>query len=111
MANTTSRPAGASGSAQRKCPRLRSKVLTLVLVLGLFGGGAAGGVLAAGLPGAGDGPPPSAGEGQYCNAGSGEGHETPGEGDPPPECDPGNSADNNANNEREDAAPPSRFSP
>ena len=85
----------------------RKRLITLLLVLGLVFCTLSAGVLAA----RGGQPPPSAGEGQYCNAGSGNGNETPGEGDPPPECDPGNSADNNANNDREDEAGPSPFPP
>ncbi len=117
----------ASDRRQRRGFFMRSKVVTLGLVLGLVGAGGGAGVMAAhqGQP---DGSPPaSAGHGKYCNSGNGNGYETPpfsgftGPGKQgtqqsttptgTPECDPGNSATHNTDSGREAAAGPSRFSP
>ncbi len=117
----------ASGRRQRRGFFVRSKVVTLLLVFGLVLASGGAGVIAnhQGQP---DGSPPaSAGHGQYCNSGNGNGNETPeysGFDGPGPdgdqvsvdqdgnaECDPGNSATHNQDNDREAAAGPSRFSP
>ncbi len=106
---------------------MRSKVVTLGLVLGLVGAGGGAGVMANHQVQGGGSTPESAGHGKYCNSGNGNGYETPpfsgftGPGqqgdqqstDPTgaPECDPGNSATHNRDNDREAAAGPSRFSP
>ena len=65
------------------------RIITLVLVLGLVLSLAVGAVMAA----KGGTPPGSAGDGQYCNSGSGNGDETPAPGNI--ECDPANSAGHN----------------
>ena len=79
------------------------RIVTLLLVLGLVLSLAAAGVMAAKTGPTADRVPDSAGEGQYCNAGSGNGKEVPAQNNPDQvECDPGNSPDNNANNPRED---------
>ena len=117
---------------------MRTKMVTLALVLGLvLAGGGAGVIANHNTNGETDGSPPaSAGHGKYCNSGNGNGYEVqppewgdPGEpfpapgnqGDedsiataetpPVPECDPGNSASHNRDNDREATAGPSRFSP
>ena len=77
------------------------RVVSLLLVLGLMLSLATAGVMAA-KGGPFQGPPPSAGEGQYCNAGNGNGNEIPAENNPNQvECDPGNSPENNQDNDRE----------
>jgi len=73
------------------------KIVTLLLVLGLVLSLAAAGVMAA----KGGVPPNSAGDGQYCNAGSGNEDETPVELGGNIECDPGNSPTHNNANDKE----------
>ena len=110
---------------------MRSKVVTLMLVLGLVIAGGGAGVIANHPPSQPDGSPPaSAGHGKYCNSGNGNGYETPdfsGFDGPAPnhtdgeqqstapggvaECDPGNSATHNTDSGRESDAGPSKFSP
>jgi hypothetical protein len=82
--------------------RLRSRTVSLLLVLGLALSGGTAGVMAgikAANPPAGSKPAKS----EYkCNAGNGNGSElpaTPGSGSP--DCDPGNSAGHNNDNEKE----------
>lgn len=117
----------ASGRRQGRGFFMRSKMVTLVLVLGLLVAGGGAGVIADHQAGSGGSPPASAGHGKYCNSGNGNGYETPpfsgfeGPGNPGdqqstapggvPECDPGNSATHNQDNTRERNAGPSRFSP
>ena len=84
----------ASGSRQGKGTYLRSRLVTMMLVLGLTVGGGAAGVIAA----KGGNPPPSAGQGQYCNSGAGNGSEFPTTLGGTVECDPGNSPTNNNDN-------------
>ena len=111
---------------------VRSRVVTLLLVFGLLLASGGAGVIAAhqGDPDGDGSPPASAGHGQYCNSGSGNGYETPeysGFDGPAPnhtdgdqtstapggvaECDPGNSATHNTDSGRESDAGPSKFSP
>ena len=79
------------------------RIVTLSLVLGLMLSLATAGVMAA-RGGPFKGPPTSAGEGQYCNAGNGNGSEYPNPGTV--ECDPGNSPEHNQDNDRENPKPP-----
>ena len=116
---------GARASSRRQGRGLfmRTKMVTLVLVLGLvLAGGGAGVIATHNTNGETDGSPPaSAGHGKYCNSGNGNGYETPPftgftgpgrEGDQiSPDCDPGNSATHNRDSGREQEAGPSRFSP
>ena len=106
---------------------MRTKLVTLTLVLGLLLAGGGAGVIANHKAGDDGTPPASAGHGKYCNSGNGNGNETPpfsgfeGPGNPGDEtsvdgsgnaeCDPGNSATHNRDNTREAEAGPSRFSP
>jgi len=106
---------------------MRSRLVTLMLVLGLLVAGGGAGVIADHKAGDNHTPPASAGHGKYCNSGNGNGFETPpfsgftgpgNQGDQQsttptgaPECDPGNSATHNHDNAKEAAAGPSRFSP
>ena len=100
---------------------VRSKVVTMLLVFGLLLASGGAGVIANHQAGGDGSPPASAGHGQYCNSGNGNGYEepqfpttpTPGkEGtQTSADCDPGNSATHNRDNDREQQAGPSRFSP
>ena len=117
----------ASDRPQQRGFFMRSKVVTLGLVLGLVGAGGGAGVIAADQGQQDGSPPASAGHGKYCNSGNGNGYETPEfsgftgpgkQGDQQStaptgeaECDPGNSATHNTDSGRESAAGPSRFSP
>ena len=78
--------------------RLRSQMVTLLLVLGLALSGGAAGVIA------GKGSTnqvTSAAKSEYkCNSGNGNGPEIPPTGESP-DCDPGNSPDNNNDNDFE----------
>lgn len=79
---------------------LRSKIVILGLVSGLLLGGGGAGVIAAG----GGSPSASATKTEYkCNSGNGNGPEVidPVGGPGPADCDPGNSAGNNADSPRE----------
>lgn len=75
------------------------RMLTLLLVCVLALSLAAASVLAGHNGSFGGGPPSSAGNGQYCNAGSGNGDESPNPGTI--ECDPGNSPTHNNANDKE----------
>ena len=67
----------ASGRRQGSGFFMRSKVVTLMLVLGLVVAGGGAGVIANHKAGDNQTPPASAGHGKYCNSGNGNGYETP----------------------------------
>jgi hypothetical protein len=103
----------APASRQGKGLALKSRLVTLLLVLGLAVSAGSAGVIAGHDPSG----HPSAGHGQYCNSGNGNGPEF---GDPPgnpqgntgdqtsPDCDPGNSPTHNNDNEKEGPGPGQR---
>ena len=109
------RSAAASRPRQGRQFFLRSKIVTLSLVLGLLVCGGGAGVIATSHA-----PPPGASNPQYlCDSGNGNGYEEdgPGPGNPQgntgdetsADCDPGNSPTHNADNDRE--GPPNTRGP
>ena len=83
--------------------RLRSRTVSLLLVLGLALSGGTAGVMAAGKVTSAAKPPVGStpAKSQYkCNAGNGNGSEQPAT-PSSPDCDPGNSAGNNNDNDKE----------
>ena len=83
--------------------RLRSRTVSLLLVLGLALSGGSAGVMAATKAGKAAKPPETSkpAKSEYkCNSGGGNGPEQPTT-PPSPDCDPGNSAGNNNANDKE----------
>ena len=83
--------------------RLRSRTVSLLLVLGLALSGGSAGVMAASKAGKAAKPPTGStpAKSEYkCDAGNGNGSEQPAT-PSSPDCDPGNSAGNNNDNDKE----------